>query len=236
MSFGSGKGKAKATIDVIRGNPPATDRERFLAVLNTGPITPPDAVVVLVGEDALPRLHHGTGRFMQFSHWAKQNPKHEYVPTFVMTGGRHQPPRWFGADPLRPKAVAGGISNSIIMTDNYSQDTHEQAVAVVDMAEANDWTALELVASAYHMPRAFLTFLRELERRGLDHDIRLMPAPVDHTPWWDAPVGMECKRIDLLDLEFAKIEQYTEHVASYLAGLDYIRYWETHEPERRVAA
>ncbi len=34
-------------------------------------------------------------------------------------------------------------------------------------------------------------------------------------------------RADLIETEAAKIIEYGTHVASYAAGLDYLRFWET---------
>jgi len=237
MSTGAGKGTPVVNIDVKRAIQPVelSPRELFIATFAVGPILPPNAVILLAGEDAVPRLRHAVGRFQQLHAWAGMNPRLEYEPWFVIAGGIHKPPRWHGAEELRSQVIASGISSIRILIDAVATNTHEQAVNVLDIAVERDWTSLMLVASAYHMPRAYLTFLHELKVRALDHEILLQAAAVDHTPWWEAPDGMDTQRIDLLALELGKIEAYSD-VASYEDGLTYLHHWEGVWPERKGVA
>ena len=195
---------------------------------------PPDAVVLLAGEDAIPRLHKAVGRFAELKRWAMMHPKFaaRYKPMMVITGGKHDEPRWWGAEKLAPKMMGQGVAFDRILIENEAMNTREQADNIIDLAIDKDWTRLMLVGSPYHMPRAFLTFLKVLLERKLDDDIELLPDITDQVPWFSPPEGMETSRVKLMDEELAKIAEYKDHVATYRQGLAYVEYWESHVPEQ----
>lgn len=192
-----------------------TDRELFCTILSNGPLMNADAVVVLAGEDAEPRLQV-----------ALQLMLSRAANTVVLSGGKHDPPRWIGADALRGQLLGMGLAHDRIVVEGDSQNTREQAVNVVEIIAAEGWAQILLVVSSYHMYRAYLTFLRALQEAGLDDKVRLVPVPASQTPWTEAPEGVEQTRADLLAVEFAKVEEYGEHVASYAEGLAYLQRWE----------
>lgn len=84
----------------------------------------------------------------------------------------------------------------------------EAAIARWDSDCAED---LLILTSAYHQPRAFLTFLKVLQERGLERTIRL----------WNVPAA---SRMDKLADEWRKIAEYHAkgHVASLEDGLAYL--------------
>ncbi len=90
----------------------------------------------------------------------------------------------------------------------HGAHTRDEAEKAVDHRSGNDLT---IVTSAYHLPRAFLTFVRVLQDRGLAARVRLWPAP--------APSAMA-----QLAGEWAKIAAYQAKgdVASYEDGLRYL--------------
>jgi len=217
MNKGKGSANSSVRLSAIKA---LTARERFMAILSNGPLLQSDAVVVLCGEDAVPRLEIAAQ--LMFSEGAK---------LVVLTGGKHDPPRWQGANELTPKLMGMGVAHSRILLDAISTNTREQAVNIVDRAIEGGWKRLMLVASPYHSYRAFLTFLRALQEREVDKAIQLVMVPASQVPWWSAPDGMEQTRIELLDTELAKMAQYGAHVASYEEGLEYLAYWESYTPE-----
>jgi len=228
MSTGAGKGKAQVAIGIIRR---ASSRERFLAVLSGGPIMPPDAVVCLCGEDWEPRLKRTVGRFAELDQWARAKGKmlEWYRPVILLTGGRHEPPAILGARQLAPKVIGLGIKHDRVLLEETAQNTLEQAERVIDAAVDNDWHRLMVIASPYHIPRAFLTFLKVLQERGLDRKIEILPDAADQAPWFECPAGLDRTRVDLLDSELTKIANYG--IASYDDGLAYLEHWETSEPD-----
>lgn len=193
----------------------ATDRERFLALLLTGPLLKADAIVVLCGEDVVPRADI-----------ALQLWKQGAAPGIVFSGGKQDPPRWVGAEAMRLDFLGRGVAPDRIMVEDVSQNTREQAINVVAMAIEKEWKRLLLVASGYHLPRAFLTFLRALEDVDATETIRLVPVPASQSAWRLPPDGMEESRFALLDAEFAKVEEYILDVARYRHGIEYLSFWE----------
>jgi len=208
-----------------------TNRERFLCALFGGPVMPPDALILLAGEDALPRMAKAVGRFLELKHWAMQKALKWYQPVIVITGGKHDPPRWWGAEKLTPKLIGKGISHNKILIENEAQNTRGQAEETIELAVEKGWKRLMLVASPYHTPRAFLTFLGVLQERDLAETIELLPDIADQTPWFGPPDGMETNRIEIMDGELDKIDDYPD-VASYEDGLRYLEFWENHVPEQ----
>jgi len=202
-----------------------TDRERFLTMLYNGPLLKSDAVVCLCGEDAVPRLHT-TAEIMAS----------KGALNVVLTGGVHDPPARIGAEALVPRLMGLGVSHDKIHVDATTLNTRDQAVNTVALALEKEWRRLLLVASAYHLPRAFLTFVCALHEAGASERIHIVPVPVSHMPWTGTPDGVAMTREQLAAVERDKIDKYAEHVAGYEDGRDYLAHWETaaYLPEEEV--
>jgi len=194
-----------------------SDRDRFCAIVSNGPLLRADASVVLCGEDAEERAKI-----------AVQILKTGGAPFIVLSGGRQDPPRIVGAKALAGVVYGMGIAPDRVLVENESQHTRQQADAVVNMAIRESWHRLLLVASPYHQYRAFLTFVQALKDRKADEAIQVINVPASQLPWGKAPNGMTQTRLELLSVEFDKIDDYgtTRDVASYADGLSYLSYWE----------
>ncbi len=191
---------------------PVSAREEFWHTLATSPPMKADAVVILGGEDAIPRCQAGFQFFVQ-----------GVAPNLVVSGGKHAPPHLVSAVMLRQALIGFGVAPDRITVEDRSQNTHQQAVNVLAIAQERNWDRLILVASPYHAPRAFLTFLAVL---GEHKDgVRIMSLAADQTSWWGTPEGSPATRSELRRLEMAKIEEYRKlgHCASYHDGLAYLR-------------
>jgi len=187
----------------------ASDRERFCAQLYTTPIMKADAVVVLCGEDTAARLATGV-----------ELVNTRCAPLLVLSGGRHEPPHIRSAPDLVADALGMGVAADHIIVEDGSQHTAAQAANVLDMAEANGWKRLLLVCSAYHAPRAMLTFIRRAQQ--MKHDIHFIAVPaVGH---WHGPIDAQT-RLQKLDTEFTKIAAYqrTRDCATYESALNYLK-------------
>lgn len=191
-----------------------TDRERFHLMLMTQSLRRADAIILLAGEDGEGRKDTALELLHQLA-----------APCIVCAGGRHEPPRITDGDTLAQQLVAAGVAPDRVMVD-LSVHTQEQAQHIIELAAANDWKVLLIVASAYHLPRAYLTFVQAILTTDPSPLIRLVPVPSRHLPWFGALPGTTDTRADQLDLEAAKCAEYTEHVASYVAGIAYLKYWE----------
>lgn len=193
-----------------------TEREQFMAVLAYGPLFKADAIVVLMGEDAEPRLEAATELFRGGG-----------APVIVVTGARDGEPRHMGAERGARRLLTLGVAPDRILVEPTAMNTVGQAHEVIEMAVLNEWKSLILVASAYHMPRAFLTFLRELRSRAIESGLQII-AMASKGSWSGSPKGMRLSRLDLLQSEYDKILKYRElgHVATFKEGLSYLRQWE----------
>jgi uncharacterized SAM-binding protein YcdF (DUF218 family) len=185
-------------------------RESYLCHLFTGPLLKADAIVILAGEDADARCQTGLELF-----------RNGAAPRIVLSGGRHDPPAIQGADALAGKMLSLGVAPVALSVEHWSQNTREQAVNITEMAASNDWHRVLLVASAYHLPRAFLTFV------AVPSPVQWVPVPA-YAPWHQCPPGVDRTRAELLLVEGVKVTEYQAlgHCASYEAGLDYLKTWE----------
>jgi uncharacterized SAM-binding protein YcdF (DUF218 family) len=196
-----------------------SERERFNALVYTSIIGKADAIVVLCGEDAAARLTTGIG-LMQ-SHAA---------PCIVLSGGKHLAPRWLGAAHLASEVLAMGAAPDRVIVEGASMNTREQAVNVLEIAAVNHWRRILLVASAYHLPRAFLTFLKAAMDREHEEVLQILPIASGVPAWFEKPPGTSHTRLSLLESELRKIDRYTQegHCASYAAGVHYFRFLSGH--------
>lgn len=186
-------------------------RERFLALVFSQPPRQADAIVILAGEDAKPRLEMGWRAFCEGG-----------APLIVVSGGLDDPPSKLDAKALRTILIGKGLSPDRIILEAASQNTIDQASFVLDLARAHQWTRLMITASSYHLPRAILTFLQAMG--DATETYRLIPLCANQSPWSGSPEGVSTTREMLLDVEAEKVELYRErgHCASYEAGVEYL--------------
>ena len=191
-----------------------TDRERFCAMLTTGPIQRGDAIVVLTGD--------GTARLAT----AAQLLMQDAAPLIVISGGLHKPPYSLTADAMKGALMGFGIAPDRIRVDMEAMNTAESAVNVADTAKAEHWTSVLLVTSPDHQYRAFLTFLAALMYAGLEETVRLVNIPCSNLRWSETPAGRDRSRLDLLAEEFEKCDAYARDVALFADGVRYLTAWE----------
>jgi uncharacterized SAM-binding protein YcdF (DUF218 family) len=199
-----------------------TSRESFCAVLSNGPLLQSDAIIVLCGEDGRERANVAVELLRQ-----------QAAPLIVLSGGIDDEPRYQGALTLANVLMDKGVPPERVRLETDSQNTREQAVACVDMIRREGWTRVLLIASAYHMPRAFLTFLKALQETagdddvtGMDDEVQIVAVPASQVPWFGKPDGVPMSRFELLAEEFRKIAAYAPHVATYDEGVAYLKRWE----------
>lgn len=194
-----------------------TGREEFLVRLFTGPLLTGDAIVVLAGEDADARLTIGAQLFRQGA-----------AALLVLSGGRKELPRHRPAADLVGPLLGMGVAPERIVLESASQNTHEQAVHVLALAAERGWRRLLLVASSYHLPRAFLTFLATLRATGRHEAVRLVPVAASQSPWDGCPPGCTSSRAVLLAEETIRLREYQAmgHCATEEEGTAYLSWWE----------
>jgi uncharacterized SAM-binding protein YcdF (DUF218 family) len=201
---------------------PLTDRERFVAALFDGPLYPTEAIVVAMGQDARPRLATAAQLLLG-------TPGNIPSPAIVLTGGVDDVEGGIvGAERGAGMLMGIGVAPDRILVEPTAQHTREQAVQAIDLLLRNAWQSFTLIASGYHLPRCFLTFLMVLMEQEAHRTVRMLPMGTAQAPWFGQPEGCGDSRMDLYAQEVDKVERYRAlgHVASYSAGLAYLRHWE----------
>ena len=194
-----------------------SDRAHFLAMVLNAPILGADAIVVLAGQDAAPRASVAWGLFTR-----------GVAAAMLVTGRATTLREHESADDVMVRILAHGLAPDRITLDRKSDNTREQAVRMVAEAQARGWRRILLVASAYHIPRAMLTFVQAIDEAHAD--LRVVPVAagpaIADAPWTGVPERMTQTRLALLSRELEKCEAYTEHVASFARGVAYLQDWE----------
>lgn len=192
-------------------------REQFCAVLATGQLLAADAVVLLAGEDGIARCD-----------FALELLRRGGAPKVLITGGRDEPTAIVGAERLQGRMLGKGYLPGRIIVDETAMNTRQQAEVIANMADAERWSRILLVASPYHQYRAFLTVLKALDEIERAEAVHVISVAASQAPWFQSPEGCTSTRLSLLATEFAKIDEYSAkgHVATYERGLDYLKFWE----------
>lgn len=190
-----------------------TEREQFIAIVDNDVLYPSDVIVMLEG-DGYYRVGKAAGLY-----------KKGIAPKVVFSGGITD--YEYGSYPFSdvlPQLLEAGIKENDLIHENKSLNTREQAVEIVNMAVANGWKRIALVASHEHQYRAYLTFLRVV----LDTKcgIILYNTPARNLGWFEeSNWGI---RFDRLTQEFLRIEKYSSlgHLASFSEAIDYQKWKE----------
>lgn len=112
-----------------------------------------------------------------------------------------------------------GIPKEKVVLETSSQNTREQGVEIMKMAQERGWKKIILVASHYHQPRAFLTFLKAMQ--DADLKICVYNSPARDLLWFTKVV--DNNRKEMFEGELKKIEEYGAkgHVASIRDAFKY---------------
>lgn len=183
-----------------------SEQEILLNLIFNEPLKKADAIILLEG-DGYFRLPHAADLYRQ--KWAAK---------IVVSGGAAD--KGYGSFPAKDLAqslVKMGIAQKNIISENESFHTREQAVNVMALAKKNKWKKIILVASHYHQLRAFLTFLKATQEAKIK--LQIINSPVRGLPWFEK--NKWGKRIDLLESEFRKIEEYSKHMADFSDAILY---------------
>ncbi|WP_038073203.1 YdcF family protein [Treponema sp. C6A8] len=195
-----------------------TEREAFIALLDTDEPQKSDAIILLEGD--------GFARYKK----AVSLYKSGIAPLICFSGGfDDEKSGAFTYEKVKPLILEAGVPEKDLILEDKSKNTYEQAIEIMQLAQQNNWKRIVLVASHYHSYRAFLTFLcvQKLKFPDLIMDM----AAVKDLDWYEETDWG--RRIDLLASELDKIEVYQNknNVASYAEGLEYLK-WKKQKQER----
>ena len=191
-----------------------TDREKIMAIVDNDCLTKSDAAILLEG-DGFFRIQKAVELY------------EKGLASKVVFSGNIIDKKYgsFPFDEIKPYLLREGIPESIIVHEDKSTNTREQAIEVVKMAVAMGWKKLVLIASQEHQYRAYLTFLREV--LDTNSGLIIYNAPVRNLNWFvDSGWGM---RFNRLMAEFERIEKYSAfgHLANVDEVIDYQKWKES---------
>ncbi|MBI4101483.1 MAG: YdcF family protein [Candidatus Nealsonbacteria bacterium] len=164
-----------------------------MALVNGDCLKKSDAIICLEG-DGLTRVP-----------WAIELFKKKLAKSIVISGGLEKCPFSVPAGEMAKEFVKKGVPRKNLILEEKSQFTFEQGREVMALARERSWKKIILIASAFHQPRAFLTFLKAMEEAELK--IQIFNAPAPGLPWFQK-TPLNKTRFELLEEEFEKIEKY----------------------------
>lgn len=179
-----------------------TEREKAIAIIDNDCLKKSDVIILLEGD--------GFHRYSKAVNLYKEGWAEKIIFSGNITDYE------YGSYPLSdvlPHILKTGVPEEVIIHENISKNTYEQAREVLNIAIKNNWKKLILVASHEHQYRAYLTFLRQV--LDLDMNIILYNSPARNLGWFnDSGWGIRYNR---LELEFDRIEKYSHfgHLATY---------------------
>lgn len=169
------------------------EKIQIMAIVSNDKIKKSEAVVCLEG-DVYHRLNQAVKIFKQ-----------GLAERILISGGYDAPPFSIPAKIMVKKIPASIPPKKIILEEN-SQNSYEQGVEVMKIVKEKKWKKIILVASNFHQPRAYLTFLKTMKKANLK--IQIFNAPAGELSWFDKTT-LGATRMQLLKEEFKKIDKYT---------------------------
>ncbi|MFB6181541.1 MAG: YdcF family protein [Candidatus Magasanikbacteria bacterium] len=191
------------------------------------PESVPDAVVWIEG-DARDRVD----KTMEVLEYYNHKPK------LILSGGLEGNPYRPDSD-LRPDGgnipsweikeefLERGVDKENIILEDESRNGLEQAINDVEIAKKRDYDSLVLVASTWHQPRLFLTFVNQLHEQDA-LDIELINQPETSYPLDRKIPGRGKDTLEMLQEDLWKITEYNENgtVAKAEVELEYLERFE----------
>lgn len=147
----------------------------------------------------------------------------------VVTGGFvGSRPFTVPAPELAEELYKKGISKEKVIVENSSQNTFEQGTEAMKIVAQRSWYKIIIVASHFHQPRAYLTFLQAMENAKLK--IQIFNSPTRDLSWFKE-TSLGKNRCELFADETQKLDEYTKkgHIYSIVDALKY-QQWKEKQP------
>lgn len=155
-----------------------------------------DAIVAISGGDTAARTKEAVDLYK--NGWGKK---------LIFSGAAQDKTGPSNAEAMRRLALASGVHNGDIITEEYSATTKENAENTQNILEKNEITSVILVTSGYHQRRAGLEF----DSRSSGVSVRNHPVSEDNqwssSWWWLTPTGW-----------YLAISEVVKIVVFYLGG------------------
>ncbi|MFZ5642645.1 MAG: YdcF family protein [Bacillota bacterium] len=139
-----------------------------------------DAIVILGGE-TVPRVAKGVELY-----------KDGYGGLIIMSGGGRLTSRITEADLMRIEAVDLGVSPDVVVLENKSESTYENAVYVKEIVLNRGIKSVIVVTSNYHTRRSRDIFRKVFNNTGVQIATVSAPDPkFDPGSWWTNSEGQQ---------------------------------------------
>lgn len=120
---------------------------------------------------------------------------------------------------LKKRLINKGVPETVISIDERSMNTLDQAINTIKKAKEQKWLKMLVVASPFHVLRAYLTFVRQAIEQGWKGNIVMQCAD---KAWEMPPGGREKPAIEILKIEMEKIKKYASDLATIEQAKDKI--------------
>ncbi len=154
-----------------------------------------DAIVILSGE-TVPRVAKGVELY-----------KEGYAGLIIMSGGGRPTSKLTDADLMLMEAVDLGVPPSVVLLENKSESTYDNAVNVKKIILERDIKSFLLVTSNYHTRRAKYIFGRVLKGTGVEFVTVSAPDPkFSPSSWWKKHEGQQKALTELANMVVYRIK------------------------------
>lgn len=136
-----------------------------------------DAIVVISGGDTQARTNKAIDLY-----------KNNWAPLLIVSGAAADKSGLSNAAAMKKQALSQDVPESVIITEEASETTKQNAVEVAAIVKKRGMKRIILVTSGYHMQRAKLEFSAQLK----DIDVVVHPVANDKhwsAFWWLTPWG-----------------------------------------------
>ena len=185
-----------------------TELTIITAIVSNDAVKKSDAVIWLEG-DGLSRMDEVIRVFQQG------------LANYIVVSGGFDDGRAVAipASKLAEELYKKGIPTEKVIIEGASQNTFEQGTEVMKIVAQKGWQKIILVASHYHQPRAYLTFLKAMINAGLK--IMIYNSPTRDLAWFEKVVDKN--RAELFEGELKKIGEYGAkgHICPVKDALEY---------------
>lgn len=141
-------------------------------------LKPADAIVVISGGDTSSRTLEAVRLY-----------KNDWAPILIFAGAAEDPNSPSNARVMRSIAIGEGVPSDVVIVEESSRTTRQNAVEVAAIIKAFSHDRIVLVTSPYHQRRASMEFSQVL---GESVELINHPAPDENWSrrfWWISPVG-----------------------------------------------
>lgn len=187
-----------------------TNREKFIAIVDSDMYKKSDAIILLEG-DGYYRNEKAVELYLN-----------KTAPVIVFTGGFDDPKSGaYIQNDIIDYMTKHSVKETDIIIDRNAMHTRQQGEETMKLVTKYGWKRIILVASHYHQYRAYLTFLKCMKDAKLLIEIINIPARLKWFELNDWGV-----RYEIMDLEFEKIEKYQNQLATFDEAIEYQKWKE----------